>query len=93
MVKVNNHRDPPVSMQPLSSLKPGDAARLGAFPALELDLARELSALRLMPGEAVTVLALVGGGGPVLIQGAGGVFALGRRLAGRLMAEPLVPCH
>jgi Fe2+ transport system protein FeoA len=43
--------------------------------------------MRLLPGETVTVIAVIGSGGPILIHGAGGVFALGRRLAGHLHAE------
>jgi len=48
--------------------------------------------MRLLPGEVVTVLAEVGGDGPLLVQGAGGVFALGRSLAAHLAVESLVPC-
>ncbi len=78
-----------MAAQPLSTLKPGETARLGAMSALEPDLARELAALRLLPGEVLTVVSTVGEAGPVLVQGAGGVFALGRRLADMLMAEVL----
>lgn len=78
-----------MAAQPLSTLKPGQTARLGALSALEPDLARELAVLRLLPGEALTVVAIVGRAGPVLVQGAGGTFALGRRLADGLMAEVL----
>ncbi len=79
-------------MRPLSALQPGETARLGQIPAMEVGLARELAAMRLLPGEVVTVLATVGGGGPLLVQGAGGVFALGRSLAARLAVESLAPC-
>lgn len=48
--------------------------------------------MRLLPGEVVTVVAAVGGGGPILVQGTGGIFALGRSLAGRLAVESLMPC-
>ncbi len=78
-----------MAMQPLSTVRLGKPARLGPLSGLDPDLARELAALRLLPGEALTVVAMVGGAGPVLVQGAGGVFALGRRLADSLMAEAL----
>ncbi len=76
----------------LSEMRPGETARLGQMPAVEVGLAQELAAVRLLPGEVVTVLAEVGAGGPLLVQGAGGVFALGRRLAARLSVEGLGPC-
>jgi len=76
-----------MAAQPLSALRPGETARLGSLSALDPDLARELAALRLLPGEVLTVVAAVGSGGPVLVQGSGGVFALGRRLADSLTAE------
>ncbi|MDI6773284.1 MAG: FeoA family protein [bacterium] len=79
-------------MRPLSTLHPGETARLGQIPAMDIGLARELAAMRLLPGEVVTVLASVGCGGPLLVQGTGGVFALGRSLAARLAVESLVPC-
>ena len=73
--------------QPLSALRLGETARLGSLSALDPDLARELAALRLLPGEILTVVTAVGRGGPVLVQGSGGIFALGRRLADSLMTE------
>jgi Fe2+ transport system protein FeoA len=48
---------------------------------------REMAAVRLLPGETVTVVAVTGAGGPVIVQGAGGIFAVGRGLAGALPAE------
>lgn len=80
------------TMRPLSALRPGETARLGQIPAMDIGLAHELAAMRLLPGEVVTVLAAVGGGGPLLVQGAGGIYALGRSLATRLAVESLVPC-
>lgn len=71
----------------LSEVRPGQTARLGPHAAIEPAVMGELAAMRLLPGEAVTVLAVVGRSGPVVVQGAGGVFALGRRLAERLTAE------
>jgi len=47
-------------------------------------MAAELAALRLLPGEPVEVIEVMPLGGPVLVQTAGGVYALGRRLAGRI---------
>lgn len=76
-------------MQPLSTIGPGRRARLGAPDAVEPDVLRDLWAMRLLPGETVTVVTVVGRGGPVIVQGAGGVFAIGRRLASRLPAEVL----
>jgi Fe2+ transport system protein FeoA len=72
---------------PLSAIRPGQIVRLGPPETVDPDVLRELWAMRLLPGETVTVLSVIGRGGPVLVQGAGGVFALGRRLAGRLRAE------
>ncbi|MDR7486169.1 MAG: FeoA family protein [Armatimonadota bacterium] len=78
-------------MEPLSTLKPGTTARLGPPSGLDPEVVGELAALRILPGEVVTILEAVGRGGPLLVQGAGGVFALGRRLAARLSAEILDP--
>ncbi len=47
-------------------------------------LAAELAALRILPGERIEVLEGIPYGGPVVIQTAGGTYALGRRLAGRI---------
>ncbi|MDR7544369.1 MAG: FeoA family protein [Armatimonadota bacterium] len=76
-------------MQPLSTIRAGRRVRLGAPEAVDPDVLRDLWAMRLLPGETVTVVAVVGRGGPVIVQGAGGVFAIGRRLAGHLPAEVL----
>lgn len=75
----------------LSEVRPGQTARLGPHPALEPEVLGQLAAMRLLPGEAITVLEVVGRSGPVVVQGAGGVFALGRRLAARLVAEVILP--
>lgn len=80
-------------MRSLATLRPGETARLGQIQAVEAGLARELAAIRLLPGEVVTVLAEVGGRGPILVQGAGGVFALGRDLATLLVVESQEPCQ
>lgn len=78
-------------MQPLATVRPGETARLGPPEGVDADVLRELWAMRILPGEVVTVVAAIGRNGPVLVQGAGGVFALGRRLASQLKAEALAP--
>lgn len=75
----------------LSEIRPGQTARLGPHPVLEPEVLGELAAMRLLPGEAVTVLEVVGRSGPVVVRCAGGEFALGRRLAARLRAEVVLP--
>ncbi|MDR7420110.1 MAG: FeoA family protein [Armatimonadota bacterium] len=75
----------------LSSARAGCRVRLGVPQGVDHDVLRELWAMRLLPGETVTVVAVLGRSGPVLVQGAGGIFALGRRLAERLPAETLPP--
>lgn len=76
-------------MHPLATVRPGETARLGPPEGVDPDLLRELWAMRILPGEPITVVAVIGRGGPVLVQSAGGVYALGRRLAGQLQAEVL----
>jgi Fe2+ transport system protein FeoA len=88
MVEVN-YVGGPVMPKPLSEARTGDTVRLDTPDGVTADVLRELWAMRLLPGEVVTVVAVLGRSGPVLVQGAGGVFALGRRLAARLRAEAL----
>jgi Fe2+ transport system protein FeoA len=78
-------------VQPLSGVRPGCRARLGVPVGVDHDVLRELWAMRLLPGEIITIVTVLGRGGPVLVQGAGGIFALGRRLAEHLPAEILSP--
>jgi Fe2+ transport system protein FeoA len=78
-----------MAAQYISEFRPGQAIRLGAFSGLEPGLVQELAALRMLPGEALTVVAAIGRTGPVMVQGPGGTFALGRRLADVLVAEAL----
>ena len=68
------------------AVRHGAVGLISDYPACEQEELAELAAMRLLPGEAVTVLAVVGRSGPLVVQGAGGVFALGRRLAERLSA-------
>jgi Fe2+ transport system protein FeoA len=75
--------------QSLSHARAGHRVRLGVPRGVDRDVLRELWAMRLLPGEIVTVVAVLGRSGPVLVQGAGGIFALGRRLAEQLPAEAL----
>lgn len=72
-------------MSAIAELKPGDAVRIGLTATADTSLLRELLAMRLLPGETVTVVAVAGRRGPVVVEGAGGVFALGGRLAVRLL--------
>jgi Fe2+ transport system protein FeoA len=74
-------------VRPLSAVQQGEIVRLGLPDGVDPDLQRELWAMGLLPGQTVTVVEVVGRHGPVLVQGTGGVFALGRRLASRLRAE------
>jgi Fe2+ transport system protein FeoA len=55
-----------------------------SVPIEDAALVAELAALRLLPGEPVDVVEVIPFGGPLLVQTAGGVYALGRRLAGRI---------
>jgi Fe2+ transport system protein FeoA len=75
----------------LASAGAGHRVRLGVPVGVHRDVLHELWAMRLLPGETVAVVAALGHGGPVLVQGAGGIFALGRRLAEQLPAEVLAP--
>jgi Fe2+ transport system protein FeoA len=89
MVKVI-YAGSPMMRKPLSEARAGDIVRLDVPDGVAADVLRELWAMRLLPGEVVTVVAVLGRSGPILVQGAGGVFALGRRLAARLRAEALL---
>jgi len=75
-----------MSSQPsaLALLPAGARATITAVPVDDAALAGELAALRLLPGEPVEVVEAVPFGGPLLVRTAGGVYALGRRLAGRI---------
>jgi Fe2+ transport system protein FeoA len=50
--------------------------------------ADELAALRVLPGEEIEVVQVIALGGPVLIRGAGGLYAIGRGLADLVVVEP-----
>jgi Fe2+ transport system protein FeoA len=72
---------------PLSSLRPGSRAVVAALPP-DAATADELAALRVLPGEEIEVTQVIALGGPVLIRGAGGFYAIGRGLADVLLVEP-----
>lgn len=80
----------------LGAVQPGIRAVIVALPA-DPAAAEELAALRILPGEEIEVVQSLPLGGPLLIRGAGGLYALGRTLADQL--EVLVPrpwrrrCH
>ena len=71
---------------PLSTLHPGMRAVIAALPA-DQDVADELASLRILPGEEVEVVQRLPFGGPLLVRGAGGLYALGRGLADQLGVE------
>lgn len=68
----------------LATLRPGERAVLVELPA-EAGAAHELAALRLLPGEDVEVVQALPFGGPMIIRNAGGLYAVGRDLAERLV--------
>ncbi len=67
----------------LSALRPGDRAVIVSLPE-DRALADELATLRVLPGEEIQVVQVLPRGGPLLIRSAGGLYALGRRLADQL---------
>lgn len=73
-----------VRARPLASLAAGSCGTIAHIPLDDPGMAAELAALRLLPGEPVEVIEVVPLGGPVVVQTAGGVYALGRRLAARI---------
>ncbi len=73
-----------VEVRPLAGLPAGSRGTIVRIPLDDPGTAAELAALRLLPGEPVEVIDVVPLGGPVLVQAAGGAYALGRRLAGRI---------
>jgi Fe2+ transport system protein FeoA len=72
---------------PLSRLRAGTRAVVAALP-LDAATADELAALRVLPGEEIEVVQVIALGGPVLIRGAGGLYAIGRGLADLVGVEP-----
>lgn len=70
----------------LSSLEPGTKAVVAVLPP-DAAVADELAALRVLPGEEIEVIQRLPFGGPLLIRGAGGLYAIGRRLAGQVGVE------
>jgi len=72
----------------LALMPAGARATITAVPVEDATLAGELAALRLLPGERVEVVEVIPFGGPLLVQTAGGVYALSRRLAGRIAVVP-----
>ncbi len=68
----------------LADLPVGTRGTIAEVPLDDAALAAELAALRILPGERIEVLEGIPYGGPVVIQTAGGTYALGRRLAGRI---------
>ncbi len=65
----------------------GSRATISGIPLDDPETAAELAALRILPDEPVEVVEIIPFGGPLLIQTAGGVYALGRRLAGRIIVQ------
>lgn len=70
----------------LGSLRPGTRATIASLPD-DPAVADELAALRVLPGEEVEVVQTLPFGGPLLIRTAGGLYAVGRRLADQLGVE------
>ncbi|HEY6103615.1 MAG TPA: FeoA family protein [bacterium] len=70
----------------LSSLEPGTRAVVATLPP-DAAVADELAALRVLPGEEIEVVQSLPFGGPLLIRGAGGLYAIGRGLAGQVGVE------
>lgn len=78
-----------MAYRPLSDFGPGDVIRL--LPPADVDASclHELAALRLLPGEVVTVVQAGRRGAPILVQSGAGLYAVGGRLAGTLTGEPV----
>jgi len=70
----------------LGALGPGGKAVIAGLPP-DPAVADELAALRVLPGEVIEVLQTLPFGGPLLIRGAGGTYAIGRSLADLLEVE------
>ena len=68
----------------LAELPAGARGTIVAVPVEDAALAGELASLRILPGEPVEVMEAMPFGGPLLVRTAGGMYALGRRLAGRI---------
>jgi len=72
------------ALRSLADLPVGTRAVIARIPLDDPGTAAELAALRILPGEPVEVVEVIPLHGPLLVQTAGGVYALGRRLAGRI---------
>ena len=72
------------ALRSLADLPVGTRAIIARIPLDDPGTAAELAALRILPGEPVEVVEVITLHGPLLVQTAGGVYALGRRLAGRI---------
>lgn len=68
----------------LSDLPAGTRGIIAQIPLEDPGTTAELAALRIIPGEPVEIVEVIPLGGPLLVQTSGGVYALGRRLAGRV---------
>ncbi len=77
--------DPPRGARTLADLRKGARGFIEQVPVDDDGLAAELAALRLLPGEEVEVVQVVPFGGPLLVQTAGGLYAVGRGLARRIL--------
>src|SRR3972149_4870309 len=70
------------ALRSLADLPVGTRAVIARIPLDDPGTAAELAALRILPGEPVEVVEVIPLHGPLLVQTAGGVYALGRRAGG-----------
>ncbi len=76
-------------MRPLGGIRSGVRATIATIPQ-DRDLAAELAALGILPGEDIEVVQATPFHGPILIRTSGGIYAVGRTLADRILvtAQP-----
>lgn len=70
----------------LSAMGAGTKAIVAGLPTDPV-VADELASLRVLPGEEIEVVQILPFGGPLLIRGAGGLYAVGRRLADQVKVK------
>ncbi len=71
-------------MHPLGGIRSGVRATIAVIPQ-DRDLAAELAALGILPGEDIEVVQATPFHGPILIRTGGGIYAVGRTLANRIL--------
>lgn len=73
-------------MHLLGGIRSGARATIATIPQ-DGDLAAELAALGILPGEDIEVVQATPFHGPILIRTSGGVYAIGRTLADRILVS------